>query len=53
VPVPVRVYYPPEGERVSSFRPVRDFLRISLLNTVLCILAIVYGWPRMALRKLL
>ncbi|MBQ9892051.1 MAG: glycosyltransferase family 2 protein [Bacteroidales bacterium] len=52
VPVPVRVYYPPEGERVSSFRPVRDFLRISLLNTVLCILAIVYGWPRMALRKL-
>ncbi len=51
-PVPVRVYYPPEGERVSSFRPGRDFLRISLLNTILCILAILYGWPRMIFQRI-
>lgn len=46
IPVQVRVYYPPVEERVSYFRPVRDFTRISVLNTLLCILAIVYGWPR-------
>ncbi|MBP5258945.1 MAG: glycosyltransferase family 2 protein [Prevotella sp.] len=50
--VPIRVYYPPEGERVSHFRPIYDFTRISILNTILCILAIIYGYPRMALRKL-
>ena len=35
VPVPTRVYYPPAGERVTHFRPGRDFFRISVLNTVL------------------
>ena len=50
--VPVRVYYPPEGERVTHFRPVADFARISVLNTLLCGLAVVYGWPRILLRKL-
>ncbi len=46
----VRVFYPPREERVSHFRPVRDFARISLLNTVLCLLALVYGLPRTILR---
>ena len=50
--VPVRVYYPPIEERVSHFRPVYDFSRISLLNTVLCLLAIVYGYPRLIIRCL-
>ncbi len=45
VSVPVRVYYPPRSERVSHFRPVADFARITLLNTVLCQLAVVYGLP--------
>ena len=45
VPVEVGVYYPPREERVSHFRPVKDFARISLLNTVLCLLAVVYGLP--------
>ena len=45
VPVPVRVYYP--EDRVSHFRPFADFFRISVLNTVLCVLALVYGYPRM------
>lgn len=45
VPIPVDVYYPPIEERVTHFRPFADFARISLLNTVLCLLAIVYGLP--------
>ena len=43
--VPVRVWYAPEGERVSHFRPFRDFFRISVLNTVLCIGALTVGLP--------
>ncbi len=45
VSVPVDVYYPPADERVSHFRPMADFMRISALNTVLCFLAVVYGLP--------
>lgn len=48
----VRVYYPPEEERVSHFRPFADFARISLLNTVLCLFALVYGLPLTILRTL-
>ncbi len=48
----VRVYYPPRGERVTHFRPVADFARISVLNVFLCVLALVYGWPRTLLRWL-
>lgn len=40
IPVGVRVYYPPESERVSHFRPFADFARISVLNTFLCIIAL-------------
>lgn len=50
VPVSVSVSYP--ADRVTHFRPFWDFFRISLLNSVLCILAIVYGYPRMLLSKL-
>lgn len=52
VPVPIRVYYPPKEERVSHFRPGWDFVRISILNTFLCILAIVYGLPSVLLHKI-
>lgn len=41
---PILVYYPPQEERVSHFHPVKDFARISLLNTVLCVLCLCYGW---------
>lgn len=47
---PVNVYYPSPDERVSHFRPVRDFARIFILNTILCILAVVYGLPLAILR---
>lgn len=43
--VPIKVYYPPEGERISHFRPLRDFTRISLLNTVLVLYALLFYYP--------
>lgn len=49
---PVNVYYPPAGERVSHFRPGPDFTRIFILNTILCGLAVVYGYPLKLLRGL-
>ena len=53
VPVPVRVYYPPEQMRVSHFVPARDFTRISILNCFLCIGAIVFGYINMYWRTVL
>lgn len=50
--IPVRVYYPPVDRRVSHFRPTRDFARISILNTCLCFLAVIYGYPSMVYHKL-
>lgn len=53
VEIPVDVYYPPREERVSHFRPTADFVRISMLNCVLCLLAVVYGLPLRILRFLM
>lgn len=44
--VPVKVYYPEKDERISHFRPFRDFSRISVLNTVLVTIAFLYIKPR-------
>src|SRR5664279_2869893 len=44
--VPVHVYYAPPEERVSHFRPVTDFTRISLLNTLLVFISFIYIKPR-------
>lgn len=44
--IPVKVYYPPVEERVSHFRPLRDFTRISILNTFLVIIALLYYYPK-------
>lgn len=52
LPVPVSVYYPPRDQRVTHFRPGRDFTRISVLNTLLCFLMVVYGWPRIFFRQI-
>ena len=49
VPIKVNVLYP--EDRVTHFRPFWDFFRISVLNTILCIVAIIYGWPSRLLRK--
>lgn len=53
IAIPIQVYYPPVEERVSHFRPNRDFLRISLLNTLLCFLAVVYGYPSLLYHKII
>lgn len=43
--VPISVLYDP-AERVSHFRPFRDFTRISILNTWLVLVTLVYIRPR-------
>lgn len=53
IPVPVHVYYPPQDVRISHFRPGKDFLRISVLNTLFTLLAIIYGYPSMFIRRFL
>lgn len=50
--IPVHVYYPPQEERVSHFRPFRDFTRISILNTVLVLITFCWIIPRNFFRKL-
>ena len=44
--VPVKIYYAPKESRVSHFRPFQDFTRISILNTFLVAIAILYIKPR-------
>ena len=43
--IPIQVLYDPT-ERVSHFRPFRDFTRISILNTVLVFISLFYIKPR-------
>ncbi len=43
---PIDVYYPAKADRVTHFRPFKDFFRISVLNTVLVTLALLYYLPR-------
>ncbi|HNX20866.1 MAG TPA: glycosyltransferase family 2 protein [Bacteroidales bacterium] len=49
IPIPIHVYYPPEGVRITHFRPTVDFLRITLLNTFLSIIAVIYFYPKYAI----
>ena len=51
IPIKINVFYPEADKRVSHFRPFWDFFRISVLNTVLCVVAVVYGWPSHLIRK--
>ncbi|MPT30096.1 MAG: DUF2062 domain-containing protein [Chryseobacterium sp.] len=48
--VPVKVLYDP-AERVSHFRPFRDFTRISILNTILVFITLIYIIPRNFIRN--
>lgn len=50
-PVPIDVFYAEKGKRISHFRPGKDFARISLLNTYLVILAILWYNPIRFLRN--
>lgn len=48
--IPIQILYDP-AERVSHFRPFKDFTRISILNTVLVINALLYIKPRDFFRR--
>ncbi len=43
--VPIRVHYEPKEKRVSHFRPFKDFLRISILNSILVLIAFFWIKP--------
>ncbi len=49
--VPIKVLYD-KNERVSHFRPYKDFARISVLNTWLVLVALLYIKPRDLLIKI-
>lgn len=49
--MPIQVLYDPT-ERVSHFRPFKDFTRISILNTVLVVITLAYIKPRVFFRRL-
>ncbi len=52
IAVPVTVYYAPKEERISHFRPYKDFFRISVLNTIIVIISFLYIKPRDFIRTL-
>ena len=45
ISVPVKVYYAPKGELVSHFRKFTDFARVSLVNSILVMMAILWIRP--------
>ncbi|WP_353718611.1 DUF2062 domain-containing protein [Dyadobacter sp. 676] len=49
IPIDIQVIYD-KDERVTHFRPFRDFTRISILNTWLVTLTLVYYLPRRLFR---
>jgi glycosyltransferase involved in cell wall biosynthesis len=50
--VPVKIFYEEKSKRISHFRPFQDFSRISVLNTVLVTIALLYIKPRDFIRGL-
>lgn len=52
VQVPIDVYYPPQGVRVTHFRPSVDFMRIFVLNTVLVAIGLLWERPKKFFRDL-
>ncbi len=49
--IPIKIHYELE-DRVSHFRPFKDFTRISILNTWFVLVAFLYIKPRNLFRKL-
>lgn len=50
--VPISVIYHQDGQRITHFRPFKDFSRISVLNTALVLIAFFYIHPRDFIRAL-
>lgn len=49
--VPVKVYYAPKETRVSHFRKFRDFTRVSITNSILVFVALLWARPVAFLRS--
>jgi len=49
--VPIKVYYPKQEDRVTHFRPFKDFFRISVLNAILVTISFLIIKPRDLLIK--
>jgi glycosyltransferase involved in cell wall biosynthesis len=45
MPVPINVFYAEGDKRITHFRPGKDFTRISILNTYLTIIALLWYKP--------
>lgn len=43
--IPIKVFYPSKEERISHFRPFKDFFRISIVNTIFVFLLLLYVKP--------
>jgi len=52
ISMPVKIFYAKGPERISHFRPGKDFTRISILNTFLVIIAFSWYRPLRLLRGL-
>jgi glycosyltransferase involved in cell wall biosynthesis len=52
IAIPISVIYPPGEERVTHFRPYTDFIRISILNTFLTIIALLYARPAKFMKRI-
>lgn len=52
IPVPVKVFYAEGDERVTHFRPGKDFTRISILNTYLFFVAFLWYKPIYVIKNL-
>lgn len=50
--IPIQVHYEPGKKRISHFRPFQDFSRISVLNTYLVTLTLLYYLPLRFLKSL-
>lgn len=50
--VPVRVYYAPKETRVSHFRKFRDFSRVSVMNSILVFMALLWIRPFLFFKNL-
>lgn len=52
IPVPVKVFYAEGDKRVTHFRPGKDFTRISILNTYLTVLTLIWYKPVRLIRNM-
>lgn len=52
VPIPISVFYAEGNKRITHFRPFKDFTRISILNTVLVFIAVLYIKPVQLFKKI-